>query len=143
MPLRSANAVWQGTLQEGSGTVKLGSGLFESGYSFTGRVEEGKSGTTPEELIAGAHAGCFAMAFSGQLSKAGFNPTRLDAKARVNLRVDDSGLKIDSIKLEVEGEVPGIDEAQFLELAENAKSGCPVSVALSAVDISLDARLVS
>lgn len=142
MPVRSATAEWKGNLTEGSGTVKLGSGLFESGYSFNGRIGENEQGTTPEELIAAAHAGCYAMALSGGLAKAGFPATRLHAEAKVELRKDDAGLKISGIKLVLEGEVPGIGEAQFLEIAEATKTGCPVSVALASVPLTLEATLV-
>ena len=140
MPVRNAVAEWKGNLTEGGGTVKLGSGLFESAYSFNGRVEDG-AGTTPEELIAAAYASCYAMALSAEIAKAGFTATRLSANAKVELRHDD-GLKIVGIKLVVEGEVPGIDEAQFLEIAEGTKSGCPVSVALSSVPVTLQAKLL-
>ena len=141
MPVRNAVAEWKGNLTKGSGSVQLGSGLFESAYSFNGRVEDGV-GTTPEELIAAAHASCYAMALAADLAKAGFIATRLTAKSKVELRMGEAGLKISGIKLVVEGEVPGIDEAKFLELAEGTKSGCPVAVALANVPITLNAKLV-
>ena len=142
MPHRTAEALWTGTLTDGSGTMTLGSGVLRAAaYSRKGRFEE-DGGTTPEELIAAAHAGCFTMAFSGELSRAGFTPTRLHTSAKVDMRRDDSGVRISEIHLETEGEVPGIDAAKFQELAENARKGCPVSKALAAVEtISLTATL--
>ena len=142
MPIRTAEAAWQGNLTEGSGTVKLGSGLFESPYSFTGRVEEGKSGTTPEELIAAALSACYTMALSADLGRAGFTPNNLHTTAKVQLRRDESGLKITGIQLVAEGDVPDIDEARFQEVADGTKSGCPVSVALASVPLTLEAKLI-
>ena len=106
------------------------------------RFEEG-AGTNPEELIAAAHAGCFSMAFSNGLAKAGFTPTRVDTTANVTLEKTDAGFGITKIQLTTEAEVPGIDQAAFDEQAQAAKAGCPVSKALAAVDITLDAKLVS
>ena len=141
MPARTANAVWEGSLQQGKGTMKLGSGAFEGAYSFASRFEEG-TGTNPEELIGAAHAGCFSMALSAELGRAGFTPERIATTANVHLVKDDAGFSIGRIDLQTEGTVPGIDEAQFKEIAENAKKGCPVSRALAGVDIHLDAKLV-
>ena len=142
MPVRTADAQWEGSLQDGKGTVRLGSGAFEGQYSFASRFEEG-TGTNPEELIAAAHAGCFSMAFSNGLAKAGFTPTRVDTTANVHLDKTDAGFGITKIELRTEAEVPGIDQAAFDEQAETAKKNCPVSKALGAVDITLDAKLVS
>lgn len=143
MPVRSANAEWKGDLPSGTGTMKLQSGAYEGPYSFSSRFEEG-TGSNPEELIAAAHAGCFSMAFSGALGKAGFTPTSIRTTANVHLDKRDVGFTITKVVLETDAEVPGIDEAQFQEIAEGAKKGCPVSRALGAVEtIEVKARLVN
>jgi osmotically inducible protein OsmC len=116
-------------------------GGFEGPYSFTSRFEEGK-GSNPEELIAAAHAGCFSMAFSNMLAQAGHKPRRVSTTANVHLDKVDQGFKITSIELVCEADIPGINNQQFMEIAQNAKENCPVSQALSAVDIKLDAKLV-
>jgi osmotically inducible protein OsmC len=139
--VRTSKAQWNGSLKDGNGTVALGSGAYEGQYSFSSRFESG-TGTNPEELIAAAHAGCFSMAFSAQLGKAGFTPTRISTDAKVHLEKVGEGFSITKIDLVTEGEVPGIEEAQFLEIADGAKKGCPVSRALGAVEITLDAKLV-
>lgn len=141
MPVRTANAVWEGTLKEGQGRMKFGSGAFEGQYSFSSRFEEG-TGTNPEELIGAAHAGCFSMAFSAQLTNNGFPPTRVQTEAKVHLEKGDAGFSIAAIDLVTEAEVPNIDEAKFQELADNAKRTCPVSRALGGVEIRLNATLV-
>ncbi|MEY2492085.1 MAG: lipoyl-dependent peroxiredoxin [Verrucomicrobiota bacterium] len=140
MATRTGSAVWEGTLKEGSGKMKLGSGAFEGPYSFSSRFENG-TGTNPEELIGAAEAGCFSMALSANLSKAGHPPKRINTTAKVNLGQVGAGFKITSIDLDVEAEVPGIDEAKFDELAEQTKKTCPVSVALAGTEIKLNARL--
>ena len=140
MPARSASAVWEGSLQEGKGKMKLGSGAFEGQYSFASRFEEGK-GTNPEELIGAAHAGCFSMALSAGLGRAGYTPKRVETQAKVHLGKTDAGFKITKIELETEAEVPGIDEKTFQEQAETAKKNCPVSQALGGVEIQLNAKL--
>src|SRR6185369_5269927 len=117
MATRTASAVWNGTLKEGKGSMKLGSGAFEGAYSFSSRFEEG-TGTNPEELIGAAEAGCFSMALSANLSKAGHQPKSVHTIAKVNLEMIGGGPKITSIDLDCEGEVPGIDDAKFKELAE-------------------------
>jgi lipoyl-dependent peroxiredoxin len=142
MVVRLAEGEWQGDLKGGKGTVKLGSGAFQGAYSFTSRFESG-TGTNPEELIAAAHAGCFSMAFSNGLSQAGFVPARVHTTAKVSLEKGDTGFSITKIELETEGEVPGIDEAKFQAEADKAKKGCPVSKALSAVPITLNAKLIA
>ncbi|MEI6045750.1 MAG: OsmC family protein [Chloroflexota bacterium] len=142
MPTRTANAVWEGNLKEGKGTMKLSSGAYEGPYSFASRFEEGK-GTNPEELIGAAHAGCFSMAFSLGLSQIGFTPTRVETEAKVHLTHDDGGFKISLIELTTKAEVPGIDEEAFQKQAEASKNGCPVSKALAGVEIKLHATLVS
>jgi len=138
--VRTSKAQWNGSLKDGKGTVALGSGAYEGQYSFSSRFESGV-GTNPEELIAAAHAGCFSMAFSAQLGKAGFTPTRISTDAKVHLEKVGEGFSITKIDLVTEGEVPGIDDAQFQEIADAAKKGCPVSRALSAVEITLSAKL--
>src|SRR5947209_16333308 len=130
MITRKGSAVWAGTLKDGKGRVSLGSGAFEGQYSFASRFETG-TGTNPEELIGAAEAGCFSMALSNGLTKAGHSPKRISTTAKVNLEMIGGGPKITSIELDTEGEVPGIDEAKFKEIAEQTKKACPVSVALS------------
>lgn len=142
MPVRTAEAEWKGNLQEGGGKMKLGSGAYEGPFTFKSRMENGP-GTNPEELIGAAHAGCFSMAFSHQLASAGHPPKRVYTKAAVKFEKTDSGFAITRIDLDTEGEVPGISEAKFLELAEAAKKGCPVSKALAGTEIALKARLIS
>ena len=142
MPVRSADARWEGPLQGGKGTMRLAGGAFEGPYSFASRFEEG-AGTNPEELIAAAHAGCFSMALSGALGRAGHDPVSVQTTAKVTLEKQEAGFRITRIVLVAEAEVPGIEEAQFQEIAEGAKQGCPVSVALSAVEIGLEAKLIT
>jgi lipoyl-dependent peroxiredoxin len=141
MAVRFAEAQWEGNLKKGKGKVKLGSGAFEGDYSFGSRFEAAR-GTNPEELIGAAHAGCFSMALSMILELAGYTADRIHTTARVSIDKVGEGFKITSIELDTEGKVPGIDEKTFKEKAEAAKKGCPVSVALSSVDIKLKARLV-
>ena len=138
---RSAQAVWNGPIKEGQGTVSLESGAFEGPYSFTSRFEDG-TGTNPEELIAAAHAGCFAMAFSGNLGRAGHEPKRIEARAEVYLEKQGDGFVIARIHLECEAEVPGIEEATFMDIANRSKETCPVSKVLDGAQIDLDAKLV-
>lgn len=140
MPARNATARWDGGLQQGKGSVRLGSGAFEGPYSFASRFEDG-TGTNPEELIGAAHAGCFSMALTVGLERAGFAPTSVETAARVHLERTDAGFRIPRIELDTTATVPGIDDATFQEHAEQAKANCPVSVALAGVDIHLDARL--
>jgi lipoyl-dependent peroxiredoxin len=140
MPVRKAEAVWEGTLKEGNGKVRLGSGGFEGPYSFGTRFEA-SPGTNPEELIGAAHAGCFSMALSAALSRNGFSPRRIATTADVALEKVGDGFKITSILLKTSAEVPGLDDAKFREFAEGAKKGCPVSQALAGTDIKLEATL--
>ncbi len=142
MPVRSAKAVWEGGLKDGQGKVSLGSGAFEGRYSFGSRFEEA-GGTNPEELIGAAHAGCFSMALTAGLGRAGFAPKRVATSAKVHLEKVGEGFKITRIELDNESEVPGIDDAAFQDQARKAKEGCPVSQALGGVDITLNARLAS
>lgn len=141
MAVRKSEAEWKGDLLKGQGTMKLGSGAFEGSYSFPSRFESGK-GTNPEELIGAAHAGCFSMALSGGLGKAGFTPTRIHTTATVHLEKVGEGFAITRIELESEAQIPGIDDKTFQEQAEAAKKGCPVSKALAGPQISLKAKLV-
>ena len=142
--IRKANAVWHGTGKEGSGTLTSPSTVLNNTpYSFNTRFanEDGKAGTNPEELIAAAHAGCFSMALSFQLSGAGFTPTELATEASVRMEQEGGGFKIKSIHLTLNGKVPNITAEKFKELADEAKKNCPVSQALSAVEITLSATL--
>jgi osmotically inducible protein OsmC len=141
MTTRTGNAVWEGTLREGTGKVKLGSGAFEGPYSFASRFESRK-GTNPEELLGAAHAGCFSMALALGLTLAGHAPRRINTTAAVHLGKVGESYKITSIDLHAEAEVPGIDEQTFLKQAQIAKKGCPISQALGGTEIMLQAKLV-
>ena len=141
MPTRTADARWEGTLQEGRGTMKMATGSYEGPYSFQSRFEEG-DGTNPEELIGAAHAGCFSMALSGALGKAGHDPESVETTAKVHIDKQGEGFKITRIELDSKARVPGIDQSEFEEQAQAAKEGCPVSQALTGVEISLNAELV-
>jgi osmotically inducible protein OsmC len=143
---RSSQAIWHGPGKDGKGTLTSTSGaLNQTPYSFAARFEsvDGKMGTNPEELIAAAHAGCFTMALSFQLSGAGYVPTELKTTANVIVKQKESGFEIGEIQLVLEGKVPGVTEEKFQELAQVAKKNCPVSKALAAVPISLTAKLLS
>ena len=142
MPTRRAEAEWKGNLAEGGGNLKLESGAFEGPYSFKSRFEEGESATNPEELIGAAHAGCFTMALTAQLTRAGSPPTRIDTTAQVKLEKVGEAFSITKIELETEAEIPGIDDATFQKHANDAKQNCPVSKALAGTEISLNAKLV-
>lgn len=139
---RSATAVWNGSLKEGNGTLSAAGGALRSTpYSFGSRFESG-AGTNPEELIAAAHAGCFAMALSAGLTEAGFKPDRLEATAEVKLEnVPGSSWTVTASDLKLTAKIPGIDQEKFNELAEKAKSTCPISRLLN-TQISLNAKLV-
>ena len=133
-----ASAVWTGSLKEGKGTISTATGvLSNANYSFATRFEGADSGTTPEELIAAAHASCFSMALGAQLGGAGLTPEKIETNAAVTLAKTDVGFAITKIELETVGEVPGIDAAAFEAAAAGAKAGCPLSKALKAVDIHL------
>jgi lipoyl-dependent peroxiredoxin len=142
MPVRNAEARWEGSLQDGKGTMRFGSGAFEGQYSFASRFEEG-TGTNPEELIAAAHAGCFSMALSAGLGRGGHTPESVQTTASVRLEKVGDGFKITQIDLDCEASVPGISDAEFQQAAEAAKAGCPVSQALAGVEITLTARLAA
>jgi osmotically inducible protein OsmC len=141
MAVRKADAEWKGSLREGSGEVRLGSGAFQGKYSFASRFEEG-GGTNPEELIAAAHAACFSMALSAGLTRAGHTPTRVHTTASLRLEKVGEGFEITRIDLECDAEVPGIDADAFHAQATSAKENCPVSKALKATEITLKAHLV-
>jgi osmotically inducible protein OsmC len=143
MATRNGSAEWRGDLQTGSGTLTVGEGVFEGAYSFASRFEEGE-GTNPEELIAGAHAACFAMALSNILATDGHPPDSVRTQARVHLRNVDGAPTLAQIELEAEGRVADLDEQEFQRYAEQAKQGCPVSRALAGVpEITLTARLLA
>lgn len=137
MAIRSAEATWTGTLKEGQGSLKLGSGAFVGAYTWASRFDEAP-GTNPEELIGAAHAGCYSMFLSSLLTKAGYTPTLIHTTAKVHL---EAGPTITVIELETTAEVPGLDEKFFLEQAEAAGKTCPVSKALTSVEIRLKAHL--
>jgi lipoyl-dependent peroxiredoxin len=142
---RHATAVWHGGISDGHGHLTAQSGaLNDQPYSFKSRFqdESGRLGTNPEELIAAAHAGCFAMALSHTLGGAGFTPEELDARADVSIEPKNGGFAITKSRLTLQARIPGIDQAKFKELAEQAKANCPVSKALAGVEISLDAKLL-
>lgn len=142
MPERKASAQWRGSLKDGSGTMRLGSGAFEGNYSFASRMENGP-GTNPEELIGAAEAGCFSMAFANALSQEGHAPQEIRTSANVHFDRSDAGWAITRLDLTTEGIVPGIDEATFQRIGEDAKKNCPVSKALAGSQITLRATLKS
>jgi osmotically inducible protein OsmC len=138
---RRSRAAWQGGVEDGGGTISLGSGAFEGAYSLRARTADESPDTNPEELIAAAHAGCFTMSLSNELTQAGHPPTQLDTTATVYLEGGDGGFSIPRIHLETTGAVPGIDQAEFERLAAVAERGCPVSKVLAAAEITVEARL--
>lgn len=138
---KTASAIWQGGLKDGKGLLSTESGaLKQNPYGFNTRFE-GSPGTNPEELIGAAHAGCFSMALSMMLGEAGFTPDRIDTAAEVTLDKQADGFAITAVHLVLRAKVPGASEAQFLQIADKAKAGCPVSKVLNA-KITLDAALV-
>ena len=139
MPVRSAQAVWEGDLKQGGGTMRLGSGAYEGKYSFLSRFESG-TGTNPEELIAGAHASCFSMALSVQLGEAKLTPESISTNVTLSFEKLDTGWTITESHLDVVGKVPGADAATFQKCAEGAEKGCPVSKVLNA-KITMTAKL--
>lgn len=136
MTIRNAQAVWTGTLREGSGTMNFSN--YVGAYTWASRFDTG-TGTNPEELIGAAHAGCYSMFLSALITKAGFKPTRIQTTARVHL---EEGPTITTIELNTQAQVPELDAAKFQELAAEAKAKCPVSKALASVNIKLDAQLI-
>jgi lipoyl-dependent peroxiredoxin len=140
MPTRSSSAQWSGNLARGKGTMSLGSGAFEGPYSFASRFESG-DGTNPEELIAAAHAGCFSMALAAALSQDDHVPDSVNTTAEVTIDTVDGAPTITRSELSTEVRADGLSEEEFQRYADEAKSGCAVSRALGAIEISLDAKL--
>ena len=137
---RKASAIWRGDLKSGKGSISTESGtLKETQYSFSTRFENGV-GTNPEELIAAAHAGCFSMAFSAELGKAGFTPTSINTTATITLDKTDAGFTVTESHLDMTAKIPKIDQEKFTAIANGAKAGCPISRLLNA-KVSLDAKL--
>ena len=136
--IRNASAVWNGTLKEGDGTMKLGSGAFEGAFTFASRFEEGP-GTNPEELVGAAQAGCFSMFLAAVLTDAGFPPKQVRTNAKVHL---EEGPRITLIELDTEAEVPNVDEKTFQEKVDVSKKNCPISLALTGPELRVSARLV-
>ncbi|MGD0558956.1 MAG: OsmC family protein [Streptosporangiaceae bacterium] len=142
MTQRNGSAEWRGDVQNGSGTLTVGEGVFEGAYSFASRFGDG-AGTNPEQLIAAGHAACFSMALSNILAQAGHVPDSVRTSARIDLRNIDGAPTLAAAHLVTEGVVPGIDQEQFTAFAEQAKAGCPVSRALAGIpEITLEAKLV-
>jgi len=140
MPARTSDARWEGGLKDGKGSMRLGGGAFEGQYSFSSRFEDGV-GTNPEELIAAAHAGCYSMALSAGLERAGHTANSVETTASVHLSPADGGFRISRVDLKTTADVPGIDADAFQQAAQAAKEGCPVSKALAAIEITVDASL--
>ncbi len=141
MAKRTAKSIWQGDLKSGNGVLSVGSGAFTGKYSFSSRFEEGV-GTNPEELVGAAHAGCFSMALSADLSKDGYQVDEIETEAIVSLEKGAEGFGITKIKLVTKARVQDISMEEFAKYASNAKKNCPVSKALAAVDIYLEAHLL-
>ena len=140
MPTRKASARWEGGVPDGSGTMRLGSGAFEGAYSFQTRMED-SPGTNPEELLGAAQAGCFSMFLAAVLGRAGHPPTSVDTDAAVQFEKEEAGWRVTRITLTTRAVVPGIDTATFQEKVDDAKKNCPVSKALTGVDLTVDATL--
>jgi lipoyl-dependent peroxiredoxin len=143
MSVRKASAVWKGNLKEGNGTLSSGSGVLSNvAYNFRQRFGE-DPGTNPEELVAAAHAACFSMAFSSRLAKNGTPATKLAVRVEITFDNSGGGWKVARSHIRVRGDVPGIDEAKFVELAEDAKENCPISAAIKGnVELDVEAALV-
>lgn len=141
MPVRSGSAEWKGNLQEGKGTLSSETGVLKDvAYNFVSRFEQGNE-TNPEELIGAAHSACFSMALAGNLSKAGFKVNSVKTEDKVHINKGDSGFTITKIEINTVGDVEGADEAAFKEHAEKTKGTCPVSRALTGVEMVLNAKL--
>lgn len=138
MAIRTASAVWDGTLKEGSGRMRLGSGAFDGPFTYASRFEEGP-GTNPEELVGAAQAGCFSMFLSAVLTGAGFPPKQIRTSAKVHLG---EGPRITLIELDTEAEVPNVDDKTFQEHVETSKKNCPISLAMTGPELRVSARLV-
>ena len=142
MATSNAVATWEGKLKEGKGTFRAQSGVFSGAFSYGTRFE-GKKGSNPEELLAAAHAGCFSMALSAALEKAGHPVTRIETRAAVTIETVDGAPKVTKSELDVRGKVEGIDQAAFLQAAQGAAKNCPISKAIqNNVSITLEAKLV-
>jgi lipoyl-dependent peroxiredoxin len=140
MPIRQSEGIWEGTLKNGQGKMRIGTSGFEVDYSFPSRFDNG-IGTNPEELLGAAHAGCFSMALSLFIAKAGFTHNKIHTRAKFHLDQSQKGFAIGRIELDTTADVPGMDEKTFVKQAQGAKTNCPVSRALAGVDISLEAKL--
>ena len=138
---RHASATWKGTVDEGGGELVLGSGAFTGEFTLRGRIEDVERATNPEELIAAAAAGCFTMSLASLLEEQGTPAAEIQTNARVRLEQKPEGFRITRITVQTVGQVPGVDAARFIELAEQAKATCPVSLALAGTEIILDASL--
>jgi osmotically inducible protein OsmC len=137
---RGARIHWEGDISRGNGQIAVDSGLVSAKYSFGTRFQN-EPGTNPEELLAASHAACFTMALAAGLTRGGNPPSAIDTTARVHLQKEDGGWSVSRIELQTRAKVPGIDEQGFAKAANGAKEGCPISKALRAVPIELDARL--
>jgi osmotically inducible protein OsmC len=140
MPTRTAQAKWEGSIEQGGGTMALGSGAFEGPYSFSSRMENG-AGTNPDELIGAAHAGCFSMALAGILGAGGHPPESIETDAKVHFEREGEAWSITRIDLSTRGRVPGLDQSGFEQATQAAKENCPVSRALTGTEITLEAML--
>jgi lipoyl-dependent peroxiredoxin len=140
MPTSEAQAEWNGNLARGEGKMSFGEGAWEGPYTAASRFETGE-GVNPEALIAAAHAGCFSMAFANVLSQAGHEPESVNTSAKVTVEKDDGGFSITRSELSTEVKVEGLDEEEFQKHADEAKEGCPVSRALGAIEVNLEARM--
>jgi lipoyl-dependent peroxiredoxin len=143
MMIRKSSAIWEGGLKEGRGVITLGAEQFDIPYGFSSRFDQEGPGSNPEELIGGAHAGCFSMALAAELGKAGHTPTRIETTARVHFGKQGDSFSIPKIELHTAVDVPDLDDEAFQRLAQSAKNNCPVSKLLAAAEITLDARLLS
>lgn len=139
MKIRKATAVWEGSFKEGGGRIRLESGLFDAPYSAAGRFEEGE-GTNPDELLGAAEAACFTMALALALTQKGHPPQRIETEAEVSIEKEANGYRIQRILLRTEADVPGMDAATFRDLAETAKSNCPVGATLKGTEIKLEIK---
>lgn len=140
MPTRNAEARWEGSLQDGKGSLRTQTGSVDLPYSFSSRFEEGQ-GTNPEELVAAAHAGCYSMALANELSKAGHVPDSVETTAKVHLEKGDAGFSIPRIDLVTTVSAPGLDDAEFQEIAAKTSKACPISKLVTGAEISVDATL--
>ena len=140
---RKATAHWEGGIQDTKGRVQLGSGVYEGPYTFNSRFGDGTTATNPEELLGASSAACFTMALSGTLERAGHVATELNTEAQVTVDREADGFKVQYITLKVVGKVPGLTEEQFKEIAHTAERNCPISKALAATEIRLEATLIS